>query len=87
MNENKHQFHVGDWVDFDINVLRAINPASEYYFALKEAICNGPHRVADVKDDDVFVLTDAPGCEKLWCHYLVLQPSAYRSATPIDDLI
>ena len=77
MNENKHQFCVGDLVNLKPIMLR--------YQTLRWAYENNPHRVIKVERDGS-VQIDALGTENTVFHprcFDLVEPAS----TPIDDLI
>lgn len=85
MSENKHQFHVGDWVNLKASMsLTGIN--LRLRSLLVEAYTNGSHRVCDVRPDGR-VHIEVKGLEQFAFRPGWLCLATVATPTPIDDLI
>lgn len=85
MSENKHQFHVGDWV----NLKPLFRPPSCHSAQFQQVLCDvynaNPYRVTKVHRDGT-VQVDAPGLENAYFRPGCLELAAVVNV-PIDDLI
>ena len=86
MNENKHQFHVGDWVNLKPFFRPQGGFSDRLCQLLTEAHRNNPHMVVKVCADNT-IRIDAPGLEHAYFRPGCLELAFAATNAPIDDLI